>query len=67
MAAHGKTVHKQDIARQLGTPHLPNHSERTSVLIARLRKKATQTLGQELPLETVHQIGYALAAPAVIE
>jgi DNA-binding response OmpR family regulator len=67
MAAHGKTVHKQDIARQLGTPHLPNHSERTSVLIARLRKKAAQTLEQELPLKTVHQIGYAFAAPAVIE
>lgn len=36
------------------------------VLVARLRKKALTTLGEELPVKTVHQLGYTFSAPCVL-
>lgn len=36
-------------------------------MLARLRKKCAAAMGQSLPVKTVHQVGYAFTAPAVLE
>ena len=65
--AKGETVSKRLIADKIIGPHIFNSDERLDVMLARLRKKCLTTLGQPLPIKTVHQVGYAFTAPAVIE
>lgn len=62
--AQGQTVPKKDLAHALFGQRVPNSIERTNVLLARLRRKAIEELGEELPIKTAHQIGYAFTAPA---
>jgi two-component system OmpR family response regulator len=59
----GVAVSRQDLAQCLG--HDPDHYDyrRIEILVRRLRNKATELLGKELPLETVHKLGYAFTAP----
>lgn len=63
--SQGQVVSKRDIADHIYGARVLNGSERTNVLLARLRKKAEHTLHQELPIRTVHQVGYAFTAPFV--
>lgn len=65
--ANGETVSKRVIADKIIGPRILNSDERLDVMLARLRKKCMDTLGQPLPIKTVHQVGYAFTAPAVIE
>ena len=59
----GAAVSRQELARSLG--HDPEHYDyrRIEILVRRLRNKARETLGKDLPLETVHKLGYAFTAP----
>ena len=65
--ANGETVSKRAIADKIIGPRIFNSDERLDVMLARLRKKCLTILGQPLPIKTVHHVGYAFTAPAVIE
>ena len=58
----GEAVTKEELATSLG--HNPEHYDfrRLEILVRRLRKKAKDTWDIELPLETVHRLGYAFTA-----
>lgn len=64
---NGETVSRKVIADKIIGTRIFNSDERLDVMLARLRKKCAATLGQPLPIKTVHQVGYAFTAPAVIE
>ena len=64
--AQGQTVPKKELADAIFGPRVINGSERINVLLARLRKKAAQSLTQELPIKTAHQVGYAFTAPTQV-
>lgn len=66
MLAEGQVVSKQELCLEIFGPRIQNAPDRLNVLIARLRKKALDELAQELPVKTVHQLGYAFTAPAVL-
>lgn len=65
--ANGETVSRKEIAGKIIGTRIFNSDERLDVMLARLRKKCLTILGQPLPIKTVHQVGYAFTAPAVIE
>ncbi|MFZ2302381.1 MAG: response regulator transcription factor [Gallionella sp.] len=65
--ANGETVSRRVIADKIIGSRIFNSDERLDVMLARLRKKCMTTLKQSLPVKTVHQVGYAFIAPAVIE
>jgi DNA-binding response OmpR family regulator len=59
----GQAVTRQDLAEALGHDPDVYDYRRMEVLIRRLRNKVQETSGMNLPLETVHRMGYALVAP----
>ncbi len=65
MLAHspGAAVSKNDIVIALGHQPATYDMRRMEILIRRLRNKAKEQLGTELPLETAHRLGYAFTAP----
>lgn len=65
--ANGETVSRKMIADKIIGPRIFNSDERLDVTLTRLRKKCMTALGQSLPIKTVHQVGYAFTAPAVID
>ena len=58
----GEAVTKEELAISLG--HNPEHYDfrRLEILVRRLRNKAKDAWDIELPLETVHRLGYAFTA-----
>lgn len=62
--AQGKVVSKKELAEHILGPRAQNGSERLNLLVTRLRKKATESLAEPLPLKTAHQLGYAFTAAA---
>jgi two-component system OmpR family response regulator len=58
----GKAVSKNDIAMALGHQPASYDMRRMEILIRRLRNKARENLGIDLPLETAHRYGYAFTA-----
>lgn len=58
----GKAVSKNDIAIELGHQPANYDMRRMEILVRRLRNKARETLGTDLPLETAHRFGYAFTA-----
>jgi DNA-binding response OmpR family regulator len=40
---------------------------RMEIMVRRLRNKAKETVGYELPLETAHRKGYAFTAPITVK
>lgn len=58
----GKAVSKNDIVITLGHQPANYDMRRMEILIRRLRNKARETLGTDLPLETAHRFGYAFTA-----
>jgi len=58
----GKAISKNDMALALGHQPASYDMRRMEILIRRLRKKARDTLGDDLPLETAHRYGYAFTA-----
>lgn len=68
MAEHsGRAVSRPDLVVSLG--HNPDVYDfrRLEIVVRRLRNKAKLNLGSELPLETVHKVGYAFTAPIVLQ
>lgn len=63
LEAHGQKVSKSAIADHIIGQHAPNASLRIDTQLARLRKKAYQTLGYHLPIKTAYQGGYAFTEP----
>ena len=59
----GAAVTKNDIVIALGQQPATYDMRRMEILIRRLRNKAREHLGTELPLETAHRLGYAFTAP----
>lgn len=59
----GAAVPKDDIVLALGHQPATYDMRRMEILIRRLRNKAREQLGIELPLETAHRLGYAFTAP----
>ena len=59
----GAAVSKNDIVIALGHQPASYDMRRMEILIRRLRNKAKEQLGTELPLETAHRLGYAFTAP----
>ena len=59
----GEAVSKNDIVIALGHHPASYDMRRMEILIRRLRNKAKEHLGTELPLETAHRLGYAFTAP----
>ena len=67
MADHpGEAVSRQDLVLSLGHDPDTYDFRRLEILIRRLRNKTKESLGSDLPLETVHKVGYAFAAPIEI-
>ncbi len=62
--SQGKVVSKQELITQIQGARAQNGNERLNLLVARLRKKASDTLTEALPLKTAHQLGYAFTAHA---
>jgi DNA-binding response OmpR family regulator len=62
--AQGQAVAKKALIDELFGARAKNGSERLSLLVTRLRKKASEALDEPLPLKTLHQIGYAFTARA---
>jgi DNA-binding response OmpR family regulator len=59
----GQVIPKKTLADELFGTRTASGGERLVVMIARLRKKATESLGVDLPLRTAHHMGYAFTAP----
>jgi DNA-binding response OmpR family regulator len=63
----GATVNKHYLAEKLLGKYNQNGSRRMHLLIGRLRKKILSVSIFELPIKTVHSIGYALSGNVVFE
>ena len=59
----GEAVPREALAQALGQDPIHYDYRRMEILIRRLRSKVRDALGDELPVETVHRIGYAFIAP----
>ncbi len=62
----GQAISRHALVLSMGHDPLVYDFRRMEILVRRLRKKAKETLGSELPLETVHKVGYAFTAPIEI-
>ena len=64
MADHpGQAIARQDLVISLGHNPETYDFRRMEILVRRLRNKIRDALGDELPLETVHKVGYAFTSP----
>ena len=59
----GQAVHRHDLVASLGLDPETYDFRRMEILVRRLRNKIKQHLSFELPIETVHKLGYAFTAP----
>ncbi|RQO36506.1 DNA-binding response regulator [Herminiimonas sp. KBW02] len=66
MAAQGETVTRQHIVQALGEDFLHYDQRRLDTQIRRLRRKAEETLGIPLPVNTSRNVGYSFFAEALI-
>lgn len=64
LAAGGAAVDRRAIVAELGHRLDYYDLRRLDVLVSRLRQKVHQQFGLELPLRTVHGVGYAFVGPA---
>jgi DNA-binding response OmpR family regulator len=62
----GRPVLKRQLIDELFGKRATNGADRLNLLVARLRKKATEALVEPLPVKTLHQIGYAFTARATV-
>jgi two-component system OmpR family response regulator len=59
----GQAVARQVLVTRLGHDPQTYDFRRLEILVRRLRNKSKEVLGSDLPLETVHKVGYAFTAP----
>jgi DNA-binding response OmpR family regulator len=64
---NGSTLNKHYLAEKLLGKQNQNGNSRINLLIGRLRKKILRVSKFELPIKTVHSIGYALSGNVIIE
>jgi DNA-binding response OmpR family regulator len=64
LAARGEAVDRRAIVVELGHSLAYYDLRRLDVLVSRLRQKVQQQFGVELPLRTVHGVGYAFVGAA---
>lgn len=62
----GQPVRKRQLIDELFGARAHNGTERLNLMVARLRKKASEALGEPLPVKTLHQIGYAFTSRATV-
>lgn len=62
----GLAVKRSELAEALGHSTAYYDFRRMEVLVRRLRSKVREQLGETLPLETAHSVGYAFIAPIII-
>lgn len=62
----GEAVSRDDIFRALGKRQWDPGDRSVDSMVRRLRAKAAEALGRELPIEAVHGTGYAFAAPVAV-
>jgi DNA-binding response OmpR family regulator len=67
VAKPGEAVSRNDLFAALGKRSWSPEDRSVDSLVRRLRAKGEQTLGRSLPIEAVHGIGYAFAAPVVTQ
>lgn len=60
--APGQAISRHDLVLSLGHDPASYDYRRMEILVRRLRNKTKAILGSELPVETVHKIGYAFTA-----
>ena len=60
--APGQAISRHDLVLSLGHDPQSYDYRRMEILVRRLRNKSKEVLGNELPVETVHKIGYAFTA-----
>jgi DNA-binding response OmpR family regulator len=60
--APGQAISRQDLVLSLGHDPQSYDYRRMEILVRRLRNKTKELLGSELPVETVHKVGYAFTA-----
>lgn len=65
--APGQAISRHDLVLSLGHDPQSYDFRRMEILVRRLRNKTKEVLGNELPVETVHKIGYAFTAAIKIE
>lgn len=66
MAEPGKTISRQDIVRALGEDFMQYDQRRLDTQMRRLRRKAEEATGVELPVNTARNAGYRFYAEAEI-
>jgi DNA-binding response OmpR family regulator len=64
---NGMTVNKHFLAEKLLGNYNQNGERRITLLVGRLRAKVLRVSKCELPIKTVHSIGYALSGNVIIE
>jgi DNA-binding response OmpR family regulator len=64
---NGRTVNKQYLAEKLLRQYNQNGERRIASLIVRLRIKVLRVSKCEIPIKTVHSIGYAFSSTVIIE
>lgn len=65
MLSAGKPVRRDALIKELGHDPVYYDSRRLEILIRRLRNKAKVHCSEDMPLETVHGLGYAFTAAFV--
>ena len=63
----GETVNKHFLAEKILGKFNQNGSRRMDLLVGRLRNKALEELQVELPIKTVHSIGYVFASKIMMD
>ncbi|MEO5337303.1 MAG: response regulator transcription factor [Magnetospirillum sp. WYHS-4] len=64
LAQPGETVRRSTILHALAYPENSFGNRALDALVRRLRRKAFEEAGQELPVQTVYGLGYLFSAPA---
>jgi DNA-binding response OmpR family regulator len=67
IAADGKTVAQETVASSVYSGKVITRHDRMDVMLSRLRKKCKDCLGIDLPVKTVHLIGYVFTATAQLK
>lgn len=65
VAGEGGAVSRREIVAALGVDYLAFDMRCLDTQLSRLRKKATKFLGCELPVKTIHGVGYLFSAPVL--
>lgn len=66
VARPGDPISRSDIFRALGKREWDPSDRSVDSMVRRLRAKGEETLGRPLPIEAVHGVGYAFAAPVTV-